>query len=102
MCAIKVAANVNGQFAQTREEVRTEHIFPLADRILAWLEQPEKGERTNPNGQTLSVVGCLEHPTTLFTPPGWSQNERGERQHPESLRRSPPGRPPTTSLPPTP
>ena len=43
MCAIKVAANVIGQFAQTREEVRTEHIFPLADRILAWLEQPEKG-----------------------------------------------------------
>jgi Protein of unknown function (DUF2786) len=32
MCAIKVAASVIGQFAQTREEeVRTEHIFPLAE-----------------------------------------------------------------------
>ena len=39
MCAIKVAASVIGQFAQTREEVRTDHIFPLADRILDWLEQ---------------------------------------------------------------
>jgi hypothetical protein len=39
MCAIKVAANVIGQFAQCREEVKTEHIFPLADRILDWLEQ---------------------------------------------------------------
>jgi hypothetical protein len=39
MCAIKVAANVIGQFAQTHEEVRTEHIFPLADRIYAWITQ---------------------------------------------------------------
>jgi hypothetical protein len=39
MCAIKVAASVIGQFAQTREEVRTDHIFPFADRILDWLEQ---------------------------------------------------------------
>jgi hypothetical protein len=38
MCAIKVAANVIGQFAQTHEEVRTDHIFPLADRILEWIE----------------------------------------------------------------
>lgn len=42
MCAMKVAASVIGQLAQTHEEVRTEHIFPLADRVLAWLEQ--KGE----------------------------------------------------------
>jgi len=28
-----------GQFAQMRVEVRTEHIFPLADRIYAWITQ---------------------------------------------------------------
>jgi len=41
MCAIQVAASLIGQFAQTREEVCTDHIFPLADRILDWdwLEQ---------------------------------------------------------------
>lgn len=41
MCAIKVAANVIGQFAQSHEEVRTEHIFPLADRIYAWITQED-------------------------------------------------------------
>ncbi|MGI9146028.1 MAG: hypothetical protein ACR2IK_05685 [Chloroflexota bacterium] len=44
MTSIKIAANVIGQFAQTHEEVRTDHIFPLADRILAWVEQPESEE----------------------------------------------------------
>lgn len=45
MTAIKIAANVIGQFAQTHEEVRTADIFLLADRVLAWIElEPEKGE----------------------------------------------------------
>lgn len=39
MAAMKAAANLVGAFAQTHEEVRTEHVFPLADKILAWLEQ---------------------------------------------------------------
>ncbi len=32
MCATKVAANVIGQFAETREEVKTDHLFALVDR----------------------------------------------------------------------
>ena len=39
MAAMKTAAQLLGAFAQCREEVRTEHVFPLADKILAWLEQ---------------------------------------------------------------
>jgi hypothetical protein len=42
--AIKTAAQLLGAFAQCREEPKLDHLFPLADRILAWLEQPEKGE----------------------------------------------------------
>jgi len=37
---VEIAAATIGQFAQAREEVRTEHILPLADRLLAWVEQP--------------------------------------------------------------
>jgi hypothetical protein len=37
--AIKTAAQLVGAFAQTHEEVRVDHVFPLADKILAWLEQ---------------------------------------------------------------
>ena len=37
--AIKTTAQLVGAFAQTHEEVRVEHVFPLADKILAWLEQ---------------------------------------------------------------
>jgi hypothetical protein len=37
--AIKTAAQLVGAFAQTHEEMRVEHVFPLADKILAWLEQ---------------------------------------------------------------
>lgn len=40
--AIQTAAQVISAFAQTREDVKTDHLFPLADRILAWLEQPER------------------------------------------------------------
>jgi hypothetical protein len=39
--AIKTAAQVVGAFAQCREEVKTDHLFPLADKILVWLEQPD-------------------------------------------------------------
>jgi hypothetical protein len=38
--SVEIAATTVGQFAQAREEVRTEHILPLADRLLAWVEQP--------------------------------------------------------------
>jgi hypothetical protein len=44
--AIKTAAQLVGAFAQTHEEVRVDHIFPLADKILAWLEQKEGGAIT--------------------------------------------------------
>jgi hypothetical protein len=37
--AIKTAAQLVGAFAQTREEVKVDHVFPLADKILAWLEK---------------------------------------------------------------
>jgi len=37
---VEIAAATIGQFAQAHEEVRTEHILPLADRLLAWIEQP--------------------------------------------------------------
>jgi len=37
---LEIAAATIGQFAQAREEVRTEHILPLADRLFAWVEQP--------------------------------------------------------------
>lgn len=40
--AIKAAARLVGAFAQMHEEVKVDHVFPLADRILAWLEQPEE------------------------------------------------------------
>ena len=40
--AMKAAARLVGAFAQTHEEVKVEHVFPLADRILAWLEQPDR------------------------------------------------------------
>ena len=39
--AIKTAAQLVGAFAQTHEEVRVKHVFPLADKILAWLEQKD-------------------------------------------------------------
>jgi hypothetical protein len=36
---MKAAAQLVGAFAQTHEEVKVEHVFPLADKILAWLER---------------------------------------------------------------
>jgi hypothetical protein len=39
--AIKTAAQLLGAFAQCREEVKVEHVFPLADKLLAWLEPPD-------------------------------------------------------------
>jgi hypothetical protein len=37
--AINTAAQLVAAFAQTHEEVPVEHVFPLADKILAWLEK---------------------------------------------------------------
>jgi hypothetical protein len=37
--AIKTAAQLVSAFAQMHEEVKVEHVFPLADRILGWLEK---------------------------------------------------------------
>jgi hypothetical protein len=42
--AIKTAAQLVGAFAQTHEECRVEHLFPLADKILGWLEK--RGDAT--------------------------------------------------------
>jgi hypothetical protein len=39
--AMKCAVDLIGAFAQTHEEVKTEHVFPMYRRILAELEQPE-------------------------------------------------------------
>jgi hypothetical protein len=39
MAAMKTAAQLVAAFAQTHEEVKVEHMFPLADKILAWLEK---------------------------------------------------------------
>ena len=40
--AIKTAAQLVGAFSQCHEEVKVEHVFPLADKILAWLEKPDE------------------------------------------------------------
>ena len=37
--AMKTAAQLVGAFAQTHEEVKVEHVFQLADRVLEWLEK---------------------------------------------------------------
>jgi hypothetical protein len=37
--AMKAAAQLVGAFSQCHEEVKVEHVFPLADKILVWLEQ---------------------------------------------------------------
>ena len=36
--AMKAAAQLVGAFSQCHEEVKVEHVFPLAAKILAWLE----------------------------------------------------------------
>ena len=41
LAAMQTAAQLVCAFSQCHEEVRVEHVFPLADRIFAWLE--EKG-----------------------------------------------------------
>ncbi len=35
---MKAAAQLVGAFSQCHQEVKVEHVFPLADKILAWLE----------------------------------------------------------------
>jgi hypothetical protein len=39
LAAIQVAAQLVGAFSQCHEEVKVDHVFPLADRVLAWLER---------------------------------------------------------------
>jgi len=39
MAAMKTAAQLVAAFAQCREDVKVEHVFPLADRVLEWLER---------------------------------------------------------------
>jgi hypothetical protein len=41
LVAMQTAAQLVGAFAQTHEEVKVDHVFPLADRILAWLEKTD-------------------------------------------------------------
>ena len=40
--AMKTAAQLVGAFAQTHEEVKVEHVFQLADRVLEWLEKESR------------------------------------------------------------
>jgi hypothetical protein len=40
--AMKTAAQLVGAFAQTHEEVKVEHVFQLADRVLEWLEEESR------------------------------------------------------------
>jgi hypothetical protein len=39
--AMKTAAQLVGAFSQCHEEAKIEHVFPLADKILAWLEKED-------------------------------------------------------------
>jgi hypothetical protein len=36
---VRSAAQLVGAFSQCHDEVKVEHVFPLADKILAWLEK---------------------------------------------------------------
>ena len=38
LAAIHVAAQLVGAFSQCHEEVKVEHVFPLADKVLRWLD----------------------------------------------------------------
>jgi hypothetical protein len=37
---LQAAANFLGLMSQTRDEVRSEHVLVLADKWLAWVNQP--------------------------------------------------------------
>jgi hypothetical protein len=42
---LEIAANTVGRFAQCREQVKTSDVFPLADRMLAWLLEVDSTAR---------------------------------------------------------
>ena len=42
MAVLKAAANFLGLMGQAREDVKSEHVLVLAERWLAWVEQPEQ------------------------------------------------------------
>ncbi len=44
MAVLKAAANFLGLMSQAREEVKSDHVLLLADRWLAWVEQPEPAD----------------------------------------------------------
>ena len=58
---ITVAAQLVGGFAQTHDEVRVDHVFPLTDNILARLQQnpapTEKEAMSLPGVRLLTDVG---------------------------------------------
>jgi hypothetical protein len=39
LAVLKAAANFLGQMSQRREEVRSDHVLPLAEKWLAWVTQ---------------------------------------------------------------
>lgn len=42
MAVLKAAANFLGLMGQAREDVKSDHVLLLADRWLAWVEEPEQ------------------------------------------------------------
>jgi hypothetical protein len=42
--ALEIAANCVGRFAECREQVRTADVFPLADKLLAWVLDSSPGQ----------------------------------------------------------
>jgi len=44
LAVLKAAANFLGLIDQTREEVKSDHVLVLADKWLAWVQQPESEE----------------------------------------------------------
>ena len=44
MAVLKAAANFLGLMSQCREEVKSDHVLVLADKWLAWVEQPEPAD----------------------------------------------------------
>jgi hypothetical protein len=84
--AIKTAAQLVGAFSQSHEEVKVEHVFPLADKILAWLEKGNEqpcGYRKEVISPTsdLSATGLATEvvPTPRSPirtePKGWKRND---------------------------
>jgi len=45
LAVLKAAANFLGLMGQAREEVKSDHELVLADRWLAWVEQPDQDQK---------------------------------------------------------